>query len=419
MKLGTKRGVLVLGGLALAILISLSAGVQTATADVVKLKSGKTYECEIVEEHDDWIQIRITIGSIVQDYTLIRSDIESITRAKDADPGGGDKDPEIRSGTGSTGTGAEVDKTALPSDLVNKKVYVIPLREMVGQYLRADKLEEAIDAARPYEPDVIILEIDSPGGLLSEIYVIRDYLSEVRDEFRIVTWIKSAISAAAMTSFNTRELYFKSDGHVGAATAFSPATGKAIEGLELELWLDYARTMFEDAGYSPYIAQAMIAEKYWLSADREILDNGDIKVTWYNDDSGEHVLSRPGENLVLTADQAEYFDLSGGTADTNEEFAKLLHLDGWVEVSDEGRKIMENWFATVERADKEIPTLFRQLGLYSDGTRGSLTKQIQIYKELIKWCDRLGEEVAGIFYGLQKEQLELQLQQLIRALRGG
>lgn len=416
MKLRNRRGTLVLlYGLALAIALCVS-GVRSALADTVKLKSGKTYECEVVEEHEDWIQIRITIGSIVQDYTLMRSDIESITRAGDAGTGTDQKKAEVRSG--GTDTAAGKSKAAEPSDLVNKKVFVIPMRGMVGQYFRQDKLKEAIDAARPFDPDVIVLEIDSPGGLLTEIYKMRDYLSEVRDEFRIVTWIKSAISAAAMTSFNTREMYFRSDGHIGAATAFNGATGVALQGKELEEWLEYARELFVDAGYSPFIAQAMIKRDYWLSVDVVPLPNGDVKITWHDDDSGKEILSRPDENLVLTAHQAKLYGLSHGTADTNEEFARLLHLDGWVEVSDEGRKIMENWFSTVERADKDIPLFSKQLQLYGDGSVASMRKQIQILQELVRWCDRLGEEVSMIFYGLQKEQLELQIQAIRRALQG-
>lgn len=400
------------------LVLFIAVDLQSAyAADVIKQKDGKTYEGQITQENEDWIEIKVTFGSIVRSYVISRSSIESIT--KDSDNGDIKKEETDKKSNSDINKSADADviDADQPVDLHNKKVFVIPLHEMVGTYFRADKLKEAVDFVRPMKPDVIILEINSGGGMLLEIYKLREYIAEIRDEFRVVAWIKSAISAAAMTAFNAREIYMMSEGNIGSATAFNGATGQALTGKELEDWLDYARKLFVDAGYSPYIAQCMVAEKYTLSADREVMPNGEIKVTWYDDDSGEFMLCRPGEILNMDARTAEKFGVSLGTPDDTDEFAELLHLDGWVEVSNKGREIMETWWNTVKTAETVVPNLYREYALYGDGQKSSIGRQIQIVQEMIKWSRKLGE-VGEWFYGLEEEKLQLQLRQLRRQMKG-
>ena len=386
------------------------------SGDVIKLKNGKTLEGKIIEETADYVKIEITAGSIVKPMMLWVDDIESIERESDQ------VDESDASATvtvsGTPGMSSRSDGEAKPEiteDTTNKRVVVIPMKGGVGETFRMDKLKEAIDASRPHNPDVIILRIDSPGGLLSEIYKLRDYLREVRDEFRIVVWIKSAISAAAMTSFNVREMYFMKEGHIGAATAWLPSTGESLQGEALEQWVADARDMFESTGWSPLIAQAMIDEKYWLTADVEYLENGEKVVTWYEHDGGEIVLSRPGENLVLDAVQARELGIAHEICDNEEELAKALNLDGWVEVSDEGRKIMENWIKTVEKADREVPKLLIRYNAIQGmaGDRNTiLGQQAQILRELIRWGKRFPEDLA-MMRGLYVPELERELKRVL------
>jgi len=381
--------------------------------DVIHLKSGKTLTGEIVSETEDMIEFLVSVGSIKNTFVLWTGDIESIER----DGEGSDTDDasvtNVRDAD-QINTISNTDVDEIDADLTNKRVFVIPLHGAVGETFRVEQLKQAIDAARPYNPDVIILDIDSPGGLLSEIYLLRDYLREVREEFRIVAWVKSAISAAAMTAFNCREMYFRKEGHIGAATAFSPATGKALEGYALLQWLDAARDIFEQTEYSPHIAQAMVKHDYYLTADREVLPSGEIRITWYEDDSGEFQLSRPNENLVLTASEALKFGVSLGTADNNAEMAEVLNLDGWVEVSDDGRKIMEKWIRTFEAGKKEIRALRMKLSLLG-GSQSDLGQRVAVLRELIKWCKRLGPQVSRM-QGLDQAALERELKTLLRQM---
>ncbi len=381
--------------------------------DVIHLKSGKTLTGEIVSETEDMIEFLVSVGSIKNTFVLWTGDIESIERDGEGSDAEDTSVTTVRDAD-QINTISNTDVDEIDADLTNKRVFVIPLHGGVGETFRVEQLRQAVDAARPYDPDVIVLIINSPGGLLSEVYLLRDYLREVREEFRIVAWIESAISAAAMTAFNCREMYFKKSGHIGAATGWLPSTGKAMEGYALLQWLDSARDIFEQTEYSPHIAQAMIKHDYYLSADREVLPSGEIRVTWYEDDSGEFVLSRPGENLVLSASEALKFGISLGTANNNAEMAEILNLDGWVEVSDDGRKIMEKWTHTFETGKKEIRALSMKLSLLG-GSQSDLGQRVAVFRKLIKWCKRLGPQVSRM-QGLDQAALERELKTLLRQM---
>lgn len=368
----------------LAILLLLALTVVAAAEDLVVLKNGKEYRGEVIEETKEIVRMKVDIGGIAQTLTFWKDDVKTLTR----DAGQEKPDADIRpKGDPVKATSGSKDQAPTQADLVNKKVFVIPMYGGVGQTFRQDKLKEAIDAARPFKPDVIVLEIDSPGGALSEVYKLRDYIEKVRDEFRIVVWIKSAISAAAMTSMMCREMYFMKEGHIGAATAWymTGSGAKAMEGLELEIWLRDAREFAEKAGYHPYVTQAMIDPRFILTAKVEELPNGERRVTFYDDyGDGREILCKEGEILTLTASQAERYNISLGTVDDKEEFARMLNLSGWVEVSDAGRKITLGWKDLYERFEKE----FTKLVLEYNNPASNIDDRIRIVRDIMTWLRR-------------------------------
>jgi hypothetical protein len=409
--------------LALLAILLIVVGSSTALAeDVVKLKNGREYKGEIIRQTDDLITIVITIGSISQEITVWTGDVESVARDTDTDLEGvkdpddkketGKPDPKTTLKAGSSGGGELIDFDAT----ANKRVFVIPLNGMVGTYFRKDKLEQAVDEARKYKPDVIVLLINSGGGMLYELYRVHEYIVELRDEFRVVAWIESAISAAAMTAFNCREIYFMKQGHMGAAVAFNPATMKAIEGRELEEWLDHGALMAETAGHDPLLARAMIHPRYHVTGEREVLPNGHVRIELTNGGSGE-VVCYGGEILTMTAPEAEKWGLSLGTADDTDELATFLNLDGWVEVGPEGRKIMDSWVKLLDKAEKDVPVLWARLGMYGGNTRQDVTQQVVILREMLSWCQKLGDEVAAWHVGLDRISLEFMLRDALQRLK--
>src|SRR5262245_37502137 len=66
-------------------------------------------------------------------------------------------------------------------------VFVLPWGDTVGQTARAFEIEQIANEADKWGPgQIIVLDIDSPGGLVSEIYRISDTIKEVRKRHRLV-----------------------------------------------------------------------------------------------------------------------------------------------------------------------------------------------------------------------------------------
>ena len=303
-------------------------------------------------------------------------------------------------------------------------VFVLPLEKMVGMEFRHDEMRRVAEEADKYgKGQIIILVIDSGGGLVTEMEKIHETLMEIKKRHRLVAWVEKAISAACATALHCDEIYFMTEGTAGAMTAY--AGTKAWEGAKLKKWMRRAGDWAEEGGRSRYIAESMIHAPRLLSYDKDP-ETGDV--TFYNDLSGEYVLSRADENLVFTASSALASGFSDGTADTEEELAALLDLPEWYEVSDYGRRISEKWRKLVKRANTEIPLTLARLEYYRSGSGDpivSIGAKISLLKELKGWHDRC-PNVASMSIPWTKNQLDRliadlrkELADMQKAKRGG
>ena len=220
------------------------------------------------------------------------------------------------------------DLAAVSADTARKRsIYFLPWRGMVGTGARHEQIDAVgalADKAGPGQ--VIVLHVDSPGGLVTEGDQIHESLIELKKRHRVVAWIKKAISAGAYTSLHCDEIYFEKVGNLGAITMFSGTT--AITGDDLDAWLDQVGDVCELGGRNRWIGQAMVTNAPLLSYDRD--ENG--KVTWYDTLQGEFDLSDDIQNLSLTAETAVHSGFAGGIANTRRELVELLGYK-WAEVS--------------------------------------------------------------------------------------
>ncbi|MHC5025078.1 MAG: hypothetical protein ACYTGG_14440, partial [Planctomycetota bacterium] len=208
------------------------------------------------------------------------------------------------------------------------------------------------------------------------------------------------------------EIYFMTEGSAGAVTTH--AGGVSIKGEDLRKSMEHLAKVAERSGYSPYIAYSMKTNSAMCSYDKDP-ETGEI--TWYNDLSGEFILSDADSNLSFTSSTALHCGFSKGTADTEEELAALLDLPEWCEVNDYGRRLGEGWKATVKKAEEQIPRLLARRGYYK--TAGSAEERIgaliKINKELIQWWNRC----PNVMYMNQlpsKEVIEREIKQLQKQL---
>jgi len=365
---------------------------------------------------DMYIVVNGTFAGRAETRTIFRSDIVSMktlaggaadasgmVASADAQPAG--ESPDI------------TDAASTPIDKNDKSpgVFVLPMSGMVGEGFRSEEIEKLAKHCDEYGPgQIIVLEIESGGGLGIEMEKIHYKIAEIRKRHRVVAWIKEAISAAAATASNCNEIYFYTTGTLGAMTGFNGATGVSLKGEELQKWLRAAGDWMESGGRSRYIAEAMIDDVKLLSYDKDPVTG---EVTWHNDLSGEHVLSDEKTNLVFTASTAMDSGFADGIADTPEQLAKLLNMPKWREKDDYGRKIAKEWLPLVDRAKQELPLRGARLQYkgMAEGGRAQLGARIRIIRDVIHWWD-LCPNVCLLMGVPPKEVLERELEELQRAL---
>lgn len=286
---------------------------------------------------------------------------------KKSDPnGGGDSEPAVTT-VGEDG----ILKSSKPG------VFFMPWEGPVGIEARHDEIKAIIAEADKYGPgQIIVLQINSPGGLVIEGDKIHETLKDVKQRHRIIAWVKEAISAAAFTSLHCDEIYFMQVGAMGSAVMFAGQT--SISGAELDAWLEKFSEVAEIGGRDPIIARCMVTRTAMASYDK---DPETGKVTIYPDMRGEFDISDDKNVLTLNSDNAIDCGYADGIANTTDELAELLDLPEWHEVNDSGRRIHERWQRSVKQCRERIPRLQAEL-------QRNPERAITLLKELLGWYNR-------------------------------
>ena len=216
--------------------------------------------------------------------------------------------------------------------------YVIPLQGEVGATVLASSLEKSLADAVKRKPSVVVLDINSPGGLVAEAEQMMKVLHRYNKQLRIVALMDQDLSAAAIFSLSVKEIYVKSSSTIGAATAFVPGRPDVSAKVEEKMqsaWRAVARNSAEEGGHDRLLAEAMIDN------DRELhLESVDGKKV-VKEGPGENTLCRKGKILTLTSHEAVECGLAVGIADDLNELGQALHLQGWTECPGLGRPLAE------------------------------------------------------------------------------
>lgn len=365
------------------------------------------FKGELVKSASMYIIVKGDIAGIFKEKLIYKGDIRSMRTLADSEMANV-KSPKKR--------GNKPDAKATNSadeENLSRGVFVLPMSGTVGQTFRAQEIKKIGRHADSYGPgQIIVILFDSHGGLASAMEGIHNSILDLKKRHRVVAWIKTAISAAAASSLACDEIYFMTEGTLGAMTAFAGTV--SLKEDKLQAWLDLAGSFMENGGRSPYIAHAMITAPALLSYDK---DPETGKVTWYNDLSGQHALSNKTTNLVFTSSVAVDSGFADGIADTGEELAKLLDLSEWREIDDYGRSISKGWNDTVKKAQEEIPRLMARRNMVSGTAEQRLGAIIRIDEQLIKWIDKAPSIARGMippkgFFEREIRELRKQLADL-------
>ncbi|WP_075618125.1 NfeD family protein [Paenisporosarcina indica] len=189
----------------------------------------------------------------------------------------------------------------LPSLSVSaSEIFRIPIHKKVEKGLHAF-LQRAFEEAEEAGADVVILDIDTPGGFVDSAQDIAKLMDET--PIKTIAFINDdALSAGAFLALHADEIYMVPNGRIGAAAAVNGA-GNAAETKANSAWRTAMIQAAESSNRDPQYALAMADEKVDLPQYR----------------------AQSGELLTLSAKEAIEVEYSEGTFASFEEL--IEHLD--------------------------------------------------------------------------------------------
>lgn len=296
-----------------------------------------------------------------------------------------------------------------------KGVFLLPWRGGVGETACAAEIEAVAAEADKWGPgQTIVLEIESPGGLVVEVFKLVDAIAKVRERHRVVAWVREATGAAAITAMLCDEIYFRRDGVLGASMMIGDGDGP--DGGTLDKFRKEIGSIVEKNGRPGMLFEAMVLAKPVLTYTK---DPSTGRVTFQDRRTGvpgEVVLSDERENLVFNAGNALDCGFSKGTADTGAELAPLLGLGEWHEVSDFGVKLAATSGMVFEACEKDFERLQALLAGTGDGPSADPKADAQALERVLAWDTICPPCVSGRIGDSGVEQVRKSLGELRRRL---
>jgi hypothetical protein len=389
--------------------VAMLLSVTLATrADTLRLKDGRVLEGEVAREQNGYIWFKFKVGGLESTQMFTPGEVVKLEKVGNPAPAATPAAPATPAKTADPTAPAPAADPAKPAPASAPassprnggapRAAIITLgeggdKDMVGLYMTADALERAIPELEKDKVEVVVFRINSGGGALLEIQKLSDVIElKYKPKFRVVAWIESAISAAAMTAHCIEEIYFMPKGNYGACTGwFGQLT--AVKGRDLEEVLYMMEKISARGKYDPAIMRAMqIMDPLSCSID----ENGDVK--WFQNDSGQFIVNEKERILTFNSETAAKYKFSRGTASTIEELGKLM---GYSELTWVGKQIPGVPYP-VSQAE-EIQRNFRNKTL-EDQTR--LREYWDTYQTSVGVAQGLPFEERGKFVARARQALD-------------
>ncbi|MFE5427017.1 nodulation protein NfeD [Peribacillus simplex] len=183
-----------------------------------------------------------------------------------------------------------------------KIVYHVPIEETVEKGLSAF-LERALTTAEAADADLVVFEVNTPGGAVDAAGEISKLLSD--SPIKTVAYVNNrALSAGAYISLSADEIYMVPSATMGSAAVID-STGNAAGKKAQSYWLAAMKTAAEQNGRDPIYAQAM------ADVDIDLPEYGAEK----------------GKLLTFTAEQAKKAGYSEGTVSGKAELYSILGVE--------------------------------------------------------------------------------------------
>lgn len=151
------------------------------------------------------------------------------------------------------------------------KVYVIKLEGEVEAGLY-HFLQRAFTEAAENGASAMIMELNTPGGLVNSAKDIRDLIYD--SQVPVYAYVRhSALSAGAFLALSCRQLYMAPGSTIGAAE-IQNLSGETVDEKIFSAWEAEMRTVAQNQGKDPQVAAAMVRKEIaieGLDSDKQLL----------------------------------------------------------------------------------------------------------------------------------------------------
>ncbi|HWB20063.1 MAG TPA: hypothetical protein VG711_07180 [Phycisphaerales bacterium] len=323
------REMMRIGVLARALAITMWIG-ACAHADRIVLSDGRYLDGEVLEETTTDISFRYQLAGIWTTQKFLKRDVDVIER-KDGDQ----SDLGQAQDDDKTHVAHKPGVTNPTTDL--PKVVIIPLHgvvglvdsDSIGNSFDATELQQCLERAHELNAEAVLLEIDSPGGLVSEMERICETIIAWKGTLRIVAYPKDAFSAAAVISLSCPELVMHKKSRVGAAVIIIKKGGKTSA-------VDAKMASPHYAKQKQYMASS--GQPYELLSAMTIMETE----LWWSEQGGFRNAQPQGNEwsvvdgattvLTMTADEATRWKVAKGATDSPIAALRFVGITDDVEV---------------------------------------------------------------------------------------
>jgi membrane-bound serine protease (ClpP class) len=179
-----------------------------------------------------------------------------------------------------------------------KTAFQIPIRDQIGPPI-LDILRRGLKDAIISKADIVILDMDTPGGELGVTLEIMQEIIESFDRFdgSIITYVnREAISAGAYIAIATNEIAFAPYAQIGAAEAVSGGGGNIDSSMKRKVNSYLKAKIRSYSGNYRYRSRVMGS---MMDANETLLIDGKPPLA-----ADGSVIQKEGELLTLTAEEA-------------------------------------------------------------------------------------------------------------------
>lgn len=191
-----------------------------------------------------------------------------------------------------------ISKDNTISSTSEKIAYQIPIRDQIGSPI-LDILRRGLKSAIEAKADIVILDMDTPGGELGVTLEIMQEIIESFDRFEgpIITYVNTeAISAGAYIAIATNEIAFAPFAQIGAAEAVSGGGANIDSSMKRKINSYLKAKIRSYSGQHRYRSRVMAS---MMDANETLLIEGSSPLA-----TDGTVIQKKGELLTLTAEEA-------------------------------------------------------------------------------------------------------------------